>query len=284
MILAADQVLSFDVVTASGQFLTASETENPSLFWALKGGGPSTFAAVLSVTVKTYPDLPSTAVILNINFTHTVDPDVYWKGVDAFHSLSNHYVENGLFVYYELLPLRLHVQPFVGPNKTEAEMEAIVKPLFEKLDTEGVPYSKVTKSFKTYFDLYIDIFEDEVGGSALVGGRLYTRKDMENNAAGINAAQRLAVESGAFLIGHIVGPGTGAPKVDNALHPKWREASSFSITSYSVAGNASWADKAEAQRVVTHVIGKALKDASPNGAAYVNEVCEYQSNSCLRSF
>ncbi|KAJ3526464.1 hypothetical protein NMY22_g10151 [Coprinellus aureogranulatus] len=56
--LAADQALSFDVVTSSGEYLTANAAKNPSLFWALKGGGPSTFAAVLSVTVKTFPRSP----------------------------------------------------------------------------------------------------------------------------------------------------------------------------------------------------------------------------------
>ena len=80
------------------------------------------------------------------------------------------------------------------------------------------------------------------------------------------------MEQGAFIVGHIVGPGTGLPKVDNAVHPKWREAASFSITSYAVAGNATLAEKAAAQNAVTNVVGKALREAAPNGAAYVNEV------------
>jgi hypothetical protein len=47
--LAADQALSFDVITADGVFRKANARENPDLFWALKGGGPSTFAAIVSV-------------------------------------------------------------------------------------------------------------------------------------------------------------------------------------------------------------------------------------------
>lgn len=78
--MAADQALSFDVITADGVYRTANARENPDLFWALKGGGPSTFAAVLSVTVKTFPETPSAGVILRINSTHTNDTELFWKG------------------------------------------------------------------------------------------------------------------------------------------------------------------------------------------------------------
>jgi len=37
--LACDNLVSADVVTADAQFLTASASENPDLFWALRGGG-----------------------------------------------------------------------------------------------------------------------------------------------------------------------------------------------------------------------------------------------------
>ena len=60
----ADNVLSFDVITASGQFTTANAAQNPDLFWALKGGGPASFAVILSVTMKTFPDVKSAGAIL----------------------------------------------------------------------------------------------------------------------------------------------------------------------------------------------------------------------------
>ncbi len=37
--LTCDNVLSMDVVTTDGRFLTASAAENEDLFWALRGGG-----------------------------------------------------------------------------------------------------------------------------------------------------------------------------------------------------------------------------------------------------
>jgi FAD/FMN-containing dehydrogenase len=37
--LTIDQLLSVDLITAEGEFLKASETENPDLFWGVRGGG-----------------------------------------------------------------------------------------------------------------------------------------------------------------------------------------------------------------------------------------------------
>lgn len=37
--LTIDRLLSVDLITADGQFVKASETENPDLFWGLRGGG-----------------------------------------------------------------------------------------------------------------------------------------------------------------------------------------------------------------------------------------------------
>ena len=52
--LTCDNLLSVDLVTADGEFRTASEQTNPDLFWALRGSG-SNFGVVTSLEYRLHP-------------------------------------------------------------------------------------------------------------------------------------------------------------------------------------------------------------------------------------
>ena len=49
--LACDNAASFDIVTADGKFLRANDTENPDLYWGLRGGGGN-FGVVTSIEYR----------------------------------------------------------------------------------------------------------------------------------------------------------------------------------------------------------------------------------------
>jgi FAD/FMN-containing dehydrogenase len=53
--LTCDNLLALDMIDASGAAVTASETQNPDLFWASRGGGGGTFGIVTSFTFRVHP-------------------------------------------------------------------------------------------------------------------------------------------------------------------------------------------------------------------------------------
>jgi len=51
--LACDNILSMEMVDATGQVRNLSETENPDLFWAMRGGGNGSFGVVTNFKFRT---------------------------------------------------------------------------------------------------------------------------------------------------------------------------------------------------------------------------------------
>ena len=139
--LSADQVLEWEVVTAAGHRLIATPTENTDLYWALSGGGGGTYAAVLSVTVKAYPDLKMAAA--NLTFTpQGVSQDAYYEVVQTFLTNLPTLLETGASTIWFLTGEAFLLQPALAPGLTKAELQTFLDPTLAKLKEKGMPYSK----------------------------------------------------------------------------------------------------------------------------------------------
>ncbi|KAI7768450.1 hypothetical protein LZL87_014133 [Fusarium oxysporum] len=82
--MGADQILSIDVVTADGQFITANQEENTNLFWALSGGGGSTYGVMTSYTVKAFPKINASIIIFSFGTSETVTYNTFWMAIRAY--------------------------------------------------------------------------------------------------------------------------------------------------------------------------------------------------------
>ena len=68
-----DNALQFTVVLADGSHVTTNSYQHPDLFWALRGGGGSTYGVVTSTTYKSYPIFSFTRATLTAEFA---SPDI----------------------------------------------------------------------------------------------------------------------------------------------------------------------------------------------------------------
>jgi Berberine and berberine like/FAD binding domain len=79
-----DALMEIEVVTADGKFQKVSECNNPELYWALRGGGGSTFGVVTGATVKVFPTFP---IVVSRFFVNSTEPGM----MDA----SAHFLQQG---------------------------------------------------------------------------------------------------------------------------------------------------------------------------------------------
>jgi FAD/FMN-containing dehydrogenase len=89
---AAGSLLEAEVVTADGQIRIANACTNPDLFWALKGGGGSSFGVVSKLTVRLH-DLPEFFSVANIKVKAASDDD-YRRLIRAFVSFYREHLFN----------------------------------------------------------------------------------------------------------------------------------------------------------------------------------------------
>jgi FAD/FMN-containing dehydrogenase len=69
--LLIDSLLSVEMVTGSGNILTASATENPDLFWGMRGAGVN-FGVVTSATYRIY-DTINNGMVYNADMSFNAE-------------------------------------------------------------------------------------------------------------------------------------------------------------------------------------------------------------------
>ena len=77
--LTCDALVSASVVLPSGQTVTASATDHPDLFWALRGGGGGNCGIATSFTYRTFPAVTRDVVSLSFPYASTAKVLLGWN-------------------------------------------------------------------------------------------------------------------------------------------------------------------------------------------------------------
>ncbi|KAF3258158.1 hypothetical protein TWF217_005850 [Orbilia oligospora] len=284
--LAVDQVLEMKVVLPSGEYITANDYQNQDIYWALRGGGPSTFGVVTSATVKLFPSQPWYTQTVVFNLTKIDTPrEIFHDAITYMHTQIPRLNDGGLMGYYFVV----NSTEVAGGSKTptfaatlymlNGTAERSGKLLAPVLTQLSIKYGKnitlvaFNQTFPSFYKYFKDNFVDYAvtSGAPILASRLLTRRSLTDNVPLLHDTLKLNFETTGILQGHIVaGRGVAQHKnVSMALNPAWRETYSHIIASTGFENNGT--GRVEQMEVARYVLEYAWRQLSPNSGAYLSE-------------
>jgi FAD/FMN-containing dehydrogenase len=278
--MGADQALSFEVVTADGRFVTANANTNSDLFWALRGGGGSTFGVVTSVVIKAYPKIPVAIMSFSLMTGPTVNATAWWAAIRAWFQDFVKYTDEGQYSYWSIIPLGddqflLNMAPWFAPNMTVAQLQASTAPWMAKLAALGITLNPDYQQFDNYHDAWAAGFPLESWGTPNIrqASRLFPRTNFQNATlfnATFNAFQSV-VEEGAFIVGVNIAADAKGKYPDNAVNPAWRETVFHGIMATIWDPSSTAAEIQAAGDKMTFDWNQRWRDVTPGSGAYLSE-------------
>ncbi|PGH12703.1 hypothetical protein AJ79_04063 [Helicocarpus griseus UAMH5409] len=290
--MGADHVLEMEVVTPDGHFVTASKSENEELFWALRGGGGSTYGVVTSMTLKARPDMKVTTTTFTFTSGGTVTKENFWQGVRYFFDYFIPFTDAGTYSYFFLMPagpedFLFLMQPFFAPQMSIEETETLLGPWFTQLADLGITVQANFTHHSTFHAAWSSSFPLEVIDKRYNadGSRLFPRanwEDKETLDATFNA-WKTSIEKGIITINFNIAPtlargNFAGGDADNSVNPAWRETVMHSIQSISWAPDLSPEEILEVRDSFTNGDMQRWRDVSPGAGSYLGEADRIEPN------
>ncbi|KAI0844755.1 FAD-binding domain-containing protein [Daldinia vernicosa] len=270
--LAADQVLEWDVVLASGETVTASaDSAYADLYWALCGGGGGIFGAVLSVTVKAYPAISFSTASLTFAIPENASDaivDTYFGAVGSFNQLVPSINDAGSVAVWLVTAQAFVLSTLYAPGLDKKEVDTLLQPILDELDTSKIQYQYNSQEYSSFLETFRAQVPVNVS-NINVGGRLIPRTLVEENNEALTAAIRNITYSGALFSGVSFNVSRHAPD-SVAANPYLRDAI-FDAVVATPFDYANWETNLQSINAITNVLLPQLSSLTPNGGAYLSE-------------
>ncbi|KAF9525608.1 FAD/FMN-containing isoamyl alcohol oxidase-like protein MreA [Crepidotus variabilis] len=283
----SDQVLSLEVVTADGKFLHVDMNENEDLWYAMRGGGGSTYGVLISAIIKAHSPISSASASINFSMPK-LSENAFWEGIRVYHAhivrlcdakgFGFNYIRtavgtgNSSRTYSFTTSISL-------PGMSRQEGTAFMAPLLSDLKLVGIASaasSVTTSSFAT-------ISPAAVMGDTIqtrhLSSRLFPRENFEDPTSDIfnRSVQAIkdSVVQGGYLFHSINHCPTleaaGYPGTNSALVPAYRKA----VMHASAYDEQPYDNVPPAQQVAYHSrlneYMQKWRDVTPGSGSYMNE-------------
>ncbi|KAM3579745.1 hypothetical protein VKS41_007829 [Umbelopsis sp. WA50703] len=282
--LAVDNALQFTVVLASGQVVVANDAQHSDLFWALRGGGASTWGVVIDVTFRTYPE-PS--MLSYAKFTaYTAKPTLFKLMLQKFVQVQPAMSEAG-FAGYWLSTNNVLLFEYTNLNTSRTEATKILQPFVNYTTSIGVGYELDMTEYTSWHQWYLDfncsggLGGSASGGSGYLSSRLIPLESFQQPSELADAL--IDVYNHVWYTGHILGHLVAGGEVSKknpdsvAANPAWRNALWHIVISVNYEDNATPAERAVYHRLTTDT-NSILRDITPGSGCYMSEADIYEPN------
>ncbi|KAJ4363200.1 hypothetical protein N0V83_010320 [Neocucurbitaria cava] len=280
----ADQVLSYEVVTADGEFVVVNSTSHTDLFWALRGGGGSTFGVAISVTVKAHPDLEVTASRFSFSSAATGN-ETFWAAIRAYVDSWVANADAGTYTYWSLIPsngtFSFAFSPFFAPGKSEKEATALLQPWFTKLNDLGVKFDPNITHFDNYYDAWRSSFPLEAvqKPNVATASRQFPRSNFETAEKRQELYEHIRASSEKNRVQvHFNMQAKDPANNDNAVSSHWRPLVSFSMQSVRWPINSTAAEILKIRKDFQDIDAQSWRDISPGAGSYLAEADRLEPN------
>ncbi|KAL2149832.1 hypothetical protein VTH82DRAFT_7508 [Thermothelomyces myriococcoides] len=294
--LGADQVIEMELVTPNGDIITANECQNEDIFWAMRGGGGSTFGVLTSISMTTFATPRIESVLFALTTTDLTDHrpifDMSAYILSQFPSLGDQGLSGYSFIAREIPnPFDNSSTPIGGflfsgamENSSPEEMGKLWEPIIAHVNATWPGRFEIsyhTTSFPTFLAWFAENYDSEDAGYDVVSGsRLLDREALTANLTALSAAYERFVgpsASTAFLVsGKGVHNARPRGRDGNAVLPAWRSA-----YVHSTCGEAYPPFNATAAAIAQTLVRErvdALRELAPNMGAYMNEANPEEPN------
>ncbi|KAJ7705488.1 hypothetical protein B0H17DRAFT_1156848 [Mycena rosella] len=276
--LAADNVLEFHIVVASGKLLQVNSISNPDLFYALRGGGAGSWGVIVSATFRTFPTFNVTQGIIQLAASSNAAAGAF-AAVHAQHIFDLDSVKGSQYFYLDknsststtsILTLSTYMA-----NTTTAQGTALLAPFLNA----ALALPGISLVVQEYLNVNINdaLFQsdDSVGTNLVLGSRLIPAASYRDAPAMVGTVYEQLLDAGTTdILGHLVAGGQVAANanISSAVHPAWRTAKTHLIVVNGWTDATSLADiKTLRTKFQTTQLPIMEKISGANAGSYSNE-------------
>ncbi|KAJ7651928.1 FAD-binding domain-containing protein [Mycena rosella] len=275
--LGVDRVLQFKVVTPDGKLRVANACQNEDLFFALRGGGGSTFGLVLEATMLASPPVTLQAVIVSWSALNRTATAEMWK-ILAENALA--FAADG-WGGFSMAQISILVTPVLDPVQAASSMAPIIE-FGRRLQQDGVDGAQLVvttfPSFLSFFEAFTEEHVAVVGTNIALTSRLVPKSNVQT-PGNISALVTGFLETDAAAPGMIillVAPVSYVAQGGTSVTDAWRS-SLYHVTAVAPwAWNATATEKRAGYQFASRAMDN-LRNITPD-AAYSNEADVYEPN------